>query len=55
MVARWWAQGQLTGVAGEAGGEADQSVPEGGDHGFAAADAVSGEVAVFSGSGGELV
>ena len=30
-------------------------VPQGGDHGFAGADAVAGEGAVGSGGGGELV
>jgi hypothetical protein len=39
LVAGWQAQDELTGVMDQPGGDAEQSVPQGGDHGFAVADA----------------
>src|SRR6188472_1858022 len=55
LVARWQAQDASAGVVDQPGGDADQSVPQGGDHGLAIADAVSGQGAVGCGGGGELV
>src|SRR5687768_11427710 len=49
------AQGMRAGVADQAGGHREQSVPQGGDHGLAAADAVAAKSAVRGGGGGELV
>ena len=48
-------QGQLAGVADEPSRDRDQAVPEGRDHGFAAADAVTGQDQLAGRGGGELV
>jgi hypothetical protein len=40
VVAWWEAQGAAAGVADQAGGDGEQSPPQGGDHGLAAADTV---------------
>ena len=47
-------QGQLPGVAYQPGGDGDEPAAEGFDHGFAAADAVTGQDGLAAGSGGEL-
>src|ERR1700730_6594937 len=39
-VAGWGPEGELTGVVDQAAGNADEPVPQGRDHGFAAADTV---------------
>src|SRR5947209_13217147 len=54
-MARWKTQMECAGVADEATGHADQPVSQGGDHGLAVADAVSGQPAVGAGGGGEVV
>ena len=42
-------------MADQAGRHSDQPVAQGGDHGLAVADAVTKELPVGSGGGGELV
>ena len=48
-------QGQLPGVADQPAGDGDELPPQGGDHGFAAADPVTGEDGLPGSDGGELV
>jgi len=48
-------QGQLAGVADQAAGHGDEPTAQGGDHGFAAADAVTFHDGVVADGGGELV
>lgn len=55
VVVRWQAQGERFGVVDQAGGDADQAVPQGGDHGLALADAPAQQRALGGGGGGELV
>jgi hypothetical protein len=49
------AEDERAGVVDHPGGDADQSVPQGGDHGLAAVDAVPEQSPAESGGGGELV
>ena len=55
VVAWRWSQDELSGVVDHAGGDADESVPQGRDHGPPAAFAVAGQRPVWSLGGGELV
>ena len=55
LVARWQAQDERTGVVDQPGRDADQPVPQGGDHGLALAHAVPGQGAAGCGGSGELV
>ena len=48
-------QGQVPGVADQPARDGDQPPPQGGDHGFAAADAVPVNDVLADGAGGELV
>ena len=48
-------QGQPAGVADQPAGDADRHPAQGGDHGFVAADTVTGQDGLAAGSGGELV
>ena len=52
-LAGWQAQDQRTRVVNEAGGDADQPVPQGRDHGLAVPDTVPDQAAVGGGGGGE--
>src|SRR6266540_3680572 len=54
-VAGGWSQGESSAVPNQAGGDADQSPAQGGDHGLAVADAVSGQGVVGQDGAGELV
>ena len=49
------AQGERAGVADQPSRDADQPVPQGGDHGLAVADPVPEQRPVGCGGGGELV
>src|SRR6478736_9127388 len=51
----WRAQGERAGVTDQSGGDTDQPVPQGGDHGLAIADAVPEQPAVGCGGAGELM
>jgi hypothetical protein len=52
----WWqAQDQRSSLVNEAGGDADQAVPQGGDHGLAVADIVPEQATVGCRDCGELV
>src|SRR5579875_3420955 len=48
-------EGELAAVADEAGGDGDEPPAQGGDHGLAAADAMTGQDVLASGQRGELV
>jgi hypothetical protein len=50
-----YAQVDAAGVADQPGRDADQPVPQGGDHGLAGPDAVAEQPAVGPGGRGELV
>src|SRR4249919_538537 len=51
VLAGWQAQGVAARVADQAGGDGEQPPPQGGDHGLAAADAVSDQLSVVVGGG----
>jgi hypothetical protein len=51
QVVAGWAQGELAGVADQAGGHGEQPPPQRGDHGLAAADTVPDQPPVASGGG----
>jgi hypothetical protein len=55
FIARWQAQDERPSVADQTARDAEQPVPQGGDHGLTVADAVPGQGAVGRGGGGELV